>query len=57
MPWKPLLSAVVGSLIGYGYYRFVGCRSGACLITGNPIVSTLYGAVMGFMVAGGVGGH
>jgi hypothetical protein len=55
MAWKSLLSAAVGALIGFGYYRFVGCRSGACMITGNPIVATLYGGAMGFMVAGGVG--
>ena len=40
----------VGGLLGYGYYRFIGCASGACPITSNPWTATLYGAVMGFMI-------
>lgn len=44
--------AVVGGLLGYGLYRFVGCSSGACPITSNPWVSTLYGIVMGALFSG-----
>jgi len=43
-----------GGAAGYAYYRFVGCSSGVCPITSNPIISTLYGAFMGFMMAGGM---
>ncbi|MBK8170226.1 MAG: YtxH domain-containing protein [Sandaracinaceae bacterium] len=45
------LFVAIGASLGYAYYRFVGCRSGTCLITGNPYVATLYGAVMGFLLA------
>ncbi len=43
---------VGGSALGYAYYRLVGCRTGACLITANPVVATLYGALMGFLASG-----
>ena len=42
-----LIGIVLGALAGYLYYRFVGCSSGTCAITANPINSTLYGATMG----------
>ena len=50
-----IASVVAGGAIGYAYHRIVGCRSGACPITANPYISTLYGALMGFFVGGGVG--
>jgi len=42
---------VLGGVCGYGYHRLVGCRTGACPITANPYVSTLYGAVMAYLLA------
>lgn len=42
--------AVVGGIVGFLYYRFIGCRSNACLITSNPYVSTIYWAVIGGFV-------
>jgi hypothetical protein len=47
-----ILGVVVGALLGFGYYRFVGCSTGSCPITSNPWISTLYGAVMGALIAG-----
>ena len=46
-----ILGPVIGAVIGFGYYKFIGCSSGTCPITSNPWISTLYGALMGFMVA------
>lgn len=46
-----VIGAVVGGVVGYLYYRFIGCRSGACIITGNPYISTLYWAVLGGLIA------
>jgi len=40
---------LVGAAGGYLFYRFVGCKSGACPITRSPWLSTIYGAVLGFM--------
>jgi len=39
--------AIIGAAGGYAYYYFVGCASGTCAITSNPINSTIYGAIMG----------
>jgi len=41
-----------GAVLGYSYYRFVGCRTGTCPISSNPFISTLYGALMGFLMSG-----
>ena len=40
---------ILGGGAGYAYYRFVGCRTGTCPITSNPWISTMYGALVGFM--------
>jgi len=39
----------IGALGGFLYYTFIGCNSGTCPITGNPVISTLYGAAVGFV--------
>ena len=45
---KRILPVVVGAAAGYAYYYYVGCNRG-CAITGNPIISTVYGAFAGFL--------
>lgn len=45
-----LLGVVLGSVAGYAYYYFVGCKSGTCAITSSPVNSTVYGAVMGVLL-------
>lgn len=49
--WKSLLKktapVLAGAILGYGYYYFIGCNSGTCLITGSPYISTAYGALIG----------
>ena len=47
-----IIGAVVGGGLGFGYYKVVGCSSGTCPLTSNPIISTLYGMVLGALVAG-----
>jgi hypothetical protein len=42
---------VVGGLLGYGVYRFIGCSSGACPITSNPWVSTFVGMLVGALLS------
>jgi hypothetical protein len=46
-----VIGAVAGAVIGYLYYRLIGCRSGACFITRNPYISTIYWAVLGGLIA------
>ncbi len=47
-----LIGALVGGLVGYGLYRFVGCSSGACPLTSNPWVSTIMGMAIGAVSSG-----
>jgi hypothetical protein len=49
-----LLFVLGGAAVGFAYQRVIGCRTGACVITSNPYVATLYGAVMGYFVSGGL---
>jgi Family of unknown function (DUF6132) len=43
------IPVLIGALGGFLYYTFIGCNSGTCPITGNPVISTLYGAAIGFV--------
>jgi hypothetical protein len=45
------IGIVVGGLLGFGWYKLVGCSTGTCPLTSHPIISTIYGAVMGGLVA------
>lgn len=49
---KYFLGALIGAVIGFAYYKFVGCSTGTCPITSKPFNASLYGAVMGLLVAG-----
>lgn len=42
-----LIGIAIGAAGGYLYYFYVGCESGTCAITSNPVNSTLYGMLMG----------
>ena len=47
-----ILGAAVGGGLGFAYFKFVGCSSGACPLTSNPVISTLYGSVVGALLSG-----
>ena len=55
MDWKKIakkgVPIVFGAGLGFAYYYFIGCRSGACPITSNPWISTAYGALVGALFA------
>jgi hypothetical protein len=53
MTLKLIAFIIVGAAAGFAYYKFVGCRSGTCPITANPYISTVYGAVLGYLISGG----
>lgn len=44
---KTIAGVFVGALAGFAYYYWIGCASGSCPITSQPLNSTLYGALMG----------
>lgn len=46
-----LATALIGACLGWLYWRYVGCSSGSCAITAHPVNSSLYGALMGWLVA------
>lgn len=46
-----LIGGVVGGGLGFVYYKFVGCSTGTCPLTSNPVISTIYGMVLGALVA------
>jgi len=48
---KLTLGVVLGASVGIAYYFFVGCKTGTCPITSSPLISTLYGGVMGLLLA------
>jgi hypothetical protein len=47
-----IVGAVAGAVAGYLYWKFIGCTSGTCAITGKPVNSTIYFAVMGSLLFG-----
>jgi rhodanese-related sulfurtransferase len=50
---KYFIGAVVGGVLGFFViYKLIGCSSGSCPITANPYISTIYGIILGVLVAG-----
>ncbi|HUJ11573.1 MAG TPA: DUF6132 family protein [Verrucomicrobiae bacterium] len=49
---KTIAGVVIGGLLGFANYRFVGCASGTCPLTSNPWLSTMYGMLIGGLIAG-----
>lgn len=45
-----IIGILAGAIGGYLHYHFVGCN-GQCLISSSPIISTLYGALLGGLSA------
>lgn len=50
--WKPFLGVAIGGLAGFLYYFFVGCKTGTCPLTGNPVNSIITGGIFGFFITG-----
>lgn len=50
---KYLTGALIGGVAGYFVlHKLIGCSSGTCPITANPYISTVYGIILGALVAG-----
>lgn len=52
--WIIIAGILSGGLLGFLYYKFIGCATGACPITRNPYISTIYGALMGLLLVLGL---
>lgn len=46
---RMIIGSIVGGILGYLYYKKVGCPNGSCPITSNRYSSIIYGALMGLM--------
>jgi uncharacterized membrane protein len=47
---KKVLIVLIGSLVGFLYYKYYGCTQG-CAITNSPLNSTIYGAFFGLVLS------
>jgi hypothetical protein len=48
---RMFIGAAIGGGLGFGWHKLVGCSTGACPLTSNPFISTLYGMVVGGLIA------
>lgn len=46
-----IIGSILGGVGGYLYWSYIGCSSGSCLITSVWYNNTIYGGVMGYLVA------
>lgn len=47
---RMIIGAVLGGILGYLYYKKIGCPTGSCPITSNRYSSTIYGALIGILL-------
>ena len=48
---KLILGVAIGGGLGFAYYKLIGCSTGSCPLTSNPWISSIYGAVLGALIA------
>jgi hypothetical protein len=48
-----VIGGVIGAGIGFAMYKFVGCRTGACPLTGNPFIAMFIWGMMGAFLGAG----
>ena len=46
-----LVGTVIGAAVGFVVYRYIGCRTGACPLTGNPYIAIVMYALFGAVIA------
>jgi hypothetical protein len=45
-----IIGTIIGGIVGYLYWKNIGCSTGSCAITSVWYKSTLYGMFMGGMI-------
>ena len=48
--WMYLTGGIIGGIGGYLYWHFVGCSTGTCPLTSSPVMSVIWGALLGGLV-------
>ncbi len=52
-----ILGAILGGAFGYFVmYKMIGCQTGSCPITANPVTSVVYGVIMGLVLVSAIFG-
>jgi hypothetical protein len=46
-----VIGIIIGGGLGFGWYMLVGCPTGTCPLTSNPVITIIYGAVLGGLFA------
>ncbi len=44
-----LIGMIIGTVLGFMYYRNVGCKSGSCGLISNPFLMTIWGTAVGYI--------
>jgi hypothetical protein len=47
-----LIGFLLGAVAGFLYWKYIGCLSGTCAITSNPLRSSVYFGIMGALLTG-----
>ncbi len=48
--YRTSLGAIAGGVLGFLYWKFIGCNTGSCPLTSNPVQSVLlFGFLGGFL--------
>lgn len=42
-----ILGLIAGAVVGFLYWKWIGCANGTCPITSNPYISTIWGMTLG----------
>ena len=48
--YRTSIGAIVGGILGFLYWKFIGCTSGGCPLTSNPYQSVLLFGVLGALL-------
>ena len=50
---RMVVGGVAGVLFGLAVYKFIGCRTGTCPLTGNPYIASVLWGIVGLAMAAG----
>lgn len=45
-----IIGTAVGAIGGFLYWMYIGCSTGSCPITSSPVISTIWGALIGALL-------